>query len=43
MSISSQDQALVEQMMLDDGKRMPSGDFSRMIERMRTPCAIAPF
>ncbi|MEO8655187.1 MAG: serine hydrolase [Ramlibacter sp.] len=44
MSISSEDQALVGQMMLDEGlanrKRVLSADW---IRRMRTPCAIAPY
>ena len=44
MSISSEDQALVGQMLLDNGmaqgKRVLSSEW---ITRMRTPCAIAPF
>ena len=44
MSISSEDQALIGQMMLDEGmangKRVLSADW---IRRMRTPCAIAPY
>lgn len=44
MSISSEDQALVGQLMLDEGlangKRVLSADW---IRRMRTPCAIAPY
>jgi CubicO group peptidase (beta-lactamase class C family) len=44
MSISSEDQALIGQMMLDEGmtngKRVLSADW---IHRMRTPCAIAPY
>ena len=44
MSISSEDQALVGQMMLNDGmangKRVLSAEW---IRRMRTPCAIAPY
>jgi CubicO group peptidase (beta-lactamase class C family) len=44
MSISSEDQALVGQLLLDNGmaqgKRVLSTDW---IKRMRTPCAIAPF
>jgi CubicO group peptidase (beta-lactamase class C family) len=44
MSISSEDQALVGQLLLDNGmaqgKRVLSTEW---IKRMRTPCAIAPF
>jgi CubicO group peptidase (beta-lactamase class C family) len=45
LSISSQDQALVGQMMLDegvatDGRRVLSADWLR---RMRTPCPLAPY
>ena len=44
MSISSEDQALIGQLMLNDGmangKRVLSADWLR---RMRTPCAIAPY
>jgi CubicO group peptidase (beta-lactamase class C family) len=44
MSIGSHDQARIGQMMLDDGKangrQVISADW---IQRMRTPCAIAPF
>jgi CubicO group peptidase (beta-lactamase class C family) len=44
MSISSEDQALVGQLLLDNGmaqgKRVLSAEW---IKRMRTPCAIAPF
>ncbi|PHY06631.1 MAG: serine hydrolase, partial [Alcaligenaceae bacterium] len=44
MSISSEDQALVGQLLLDSGmakgKRVLSAEW---IKRMRTPCAIAPF
>jgi CubicO group peptidase (beta-lactamase class C family) len=44
LSISSEDQALVGQLMLNDGlangKRVLSADW---IKRMRTPCALAPY
>jgi CubicO group peptidase (beta-lactamase class C family) len=44
MSISSEDQALIGRMMLDEGmangKQVLSADW---IRRMRTPCAIAPY
>ena len=44
MSISSEDQALVGQLMLDEGmangKRVLSAEW---MQRMRTPCAIAPY
>lgn len=44
VSIGSHDQARIGQMMLDDGRangrQVISGEW---IERMRTPCAIAPF
>jgi CubicO group peptidase (beta-lactamase class C family) len=44
MSISSEDQALIGRMMLDEGmangRRVLSADW---IRRMRTPCAIAPY
>jgi CubicO group peptidase (beta-lactamase class C family) len=44
MSISSEDQALIGRMMLDEGmangKRVLSSEWTR---RMRTPCAIAPY
>jgi CubicO group peptidase (beta-lactamase class C family) len=44
MSVSSEDQALVGQLLLDNGmaqgKRVLSAEW---IKRMRTPCAIAPF
>jgi CubicO group peptidase (beta-lactamase class C family) len=44
MSISSEDQALIGRMLLDEGmangKRVLSAEW---IQRMRTPCAIAPY
>ena len=44
MSIGSEDQALIGQMLLDEGmangKRVLSAEW---IQRMRTPCAIAPY
>lgn len=44
MSISAEDQALIGQMLIDDGqangKQVLSGEW---IQRMRTPCAIAPY
>jgi CubicO group peptidase (beta-lactamase class C family) len=45
MSISSEDQALVGQLLLNegvarDGKRVLSADW---IKRMQTPCALAPY
>lgn len=44
LSISSEDQALVGQLMLNDGlangKRVLSADW---MKRMRTPCALAPY
>jgi CubicO group peptidase (beta-lactamase class C family) len=44
MSVSAEDQALVGQMMLDNGmargKRVLSEDW---IKRMQVPCALAPF
>ena len=44
MSISSNDQALVGQLLLDDGKAKGRQVLSsEWIDRMRTPCVIAPF
>ncbi len=44
MSIGSHDQARVGQLLLDDGKANGRQVISkRWIERMRTPCRIAPF
>lgn len=44
ISIGSHDQASIGQMMLDDGKAYDHQVISaEWIERMRTPCAIAPF
>jgi CubicO group peptidase (beta-lactamase class C family) len=44
ISIGSHDQASIGQMMLDDGKTYDRQVISaEWIERMRTPCAIAPF
>ena len=44
ISISSTDQALVGQLMLDNGRANGRQVISaEWIERMRTPCSIAPF
>jgi CubicO group peptidase (beta-lactamase class C family) len=44
VSIGSHDQARIGQMMLDDGRANGRQVISaEWIERMRTPCAIAPF
>jgi len=44
VSISSRDQALVGQLLLDDGRARGRQVISaEWVQRMRTPCAIAPF